>query len=288
MARHVAAITAIYIGVTVAWVVLGSSVLVRTGQAEQQLHGEVADLWGEAQAQTSPELTFKWPVLKKVEEQVKDNETGKTQIVTAEREVWEERPVILDRSEIDVDLDLEQRRKGLLWYATYRVTFDGRYSYTHDDEREGVLEIAYRFPALRASYDDFRFEVDGKVDPKLSPETVGSVRFVRERVPVRKGMTVPFVVGYESRGLDTWSYDFGSGVSRVKDFSLVMDTDFDAIDFPRGTLAPDSKDRTPEGWRLRWASSNLISGFRIGMEMPHRLNPGPLAPHGNHQETCSG
>jgi hypothetical protein len=101
-------------------------------------------------------------------------------------------------------------------------------------------------------------------------------------------MTVPFVVGYESRGLDTWSYDFGSGVSRVKDFALVMDTDFDAIDFPRGTLAPDSKDRTPEGWRLRWASSNLISGFRIGMEIPHRLNPGPLAPHGNHRETCSG
>ena len=80
-------------------------------------------------------------------------------------------------------LDLEQRRKGLLWYATYGVTFDGRYSYTHEDERAGVLEIVYRFPALEASYDDFRFEVDGKLDPKLSPEMVGSERIIRERFP---------------------------------------------------------------------------------------------------------
>jgi len=277
MFKHVAAIAIIYIGVTAAWVVLGSSVLVRTENAGEQLHGEVADLWGTPQAQVSPELTFKWPVTKTVEEQVKDTETGKTHIVTQVREVWEERPVILDRSEIAVDLDLEQRKKGLLWYATYRVNFDGKYSYTHEDEREGVLEIVYSFPALEASYDDFRFEVDGKLDPKLTPETVNGARIVRERIPVRQGATVPFVVGYESRGLDTWSYAFGSGVSRVKDFSLVMDTDFDAIDFPRGAISPDSKERTPEGWRLEWASSNLISGFQIGMEMPHRLNPGPLA-----------
>ena len=28
---------------------------------------------------------------------------------------------------------------------------------------------------------------------------------------------------------------------------------------------------------MRWRSENLISGFRVGVEMPHRLNPGPLA-----------
>ena len=133
------------------------------------------------------------------------------------------------------------------------------------------------FPALEASYDDFTFEVDGKLDPKMTPETVNGARIVRERVPVRKGTTVPFGVSYTSRGLDTWRYAFGSGVSRVKNFELVMTTDFDAIDFPGGTLSPDRKQRTSTGWRLEWASANLISGFQIGMDMPRRLNPGPLA-----------
>ena len=35
--------------------------------------------------------------------------------------------VPLDASAVRVDLALDQRRKGLLWYATYGVTFAGTY-----------------------------------------------------------------------------------------------------------------------------------------------------------------
>jgi inner membrane protein involved in colicin E2 resistance len=277
MVKHVAAIVCIYLIVVLAWVILGSSIHVRTWDADTRLHGQVADLWGTPMHQVSPELVFKWPVKKTVKEEVKDPDTGKTQIVRRERTVWEHRPVILDRSEIEVDLDLEQRKKGLLWYATYEVAFDGSYSYTHEDAQQGILEIVYTFPALEASYDDFTFEVDGKLDSKMPPERVDGARVVRERVAVQKGTTVPFRISYASRGLDTWRYAFGSGVTRVKNFTLVMDADFDAINFPGGTISPDTKERTSTGWRLEWASSNLISGFQIGMDMPRRLNPGPLA-----------
>jgi inner membrane protein involved in colicin E2 resistance len=277
MGKHIIAVALIFLFVVVAWAALGSSIHVRTWEADRQLHGAVANLWGSPQQQTSPELIFKWQVRKTVKEKVEDAGTRETRIVTRERVVWEERPMILDSSDIEVDLDLEQRKKGLLWYATYEVGFDGSYSYTHEDDQEGVLEIVYRFPALGASYDDFRFEVDGKLDPKMTPVTDNGVRIVRERVPVRRGSTVPFRVSYRSRGLDSWHYAFGPDVSRVKNFTMVMSTDFREIDFPRGTISPSSKRETAEGWRLEWASTNLISGFQIGMEMPRRLNPGPLA-----------
>jgi hypothetical protein len=274
---HIVAIVIIYLVVVVAWAALGGSIHVRTWDADRQLHGAVAGLWGASQQQTSPELTFKWKVRKTVKEKVEDPKTGETRHVTREKLVWEERSVILDGSEIEVDLELDQRKKGLLWYATYQVDFDGSYAYTHDDERDGVLEIVYRFPALEASYDDFAFEVDGRLDPKQTPVTVNGFRIVRERVPVRHGTRVPFHVSYRSRGLDSWHYAFGQDVSRVKNFTMVMNTDFREIDFPRGTISPSSKQETADGWRLEWVSTNLISGFRIGMEMPRRLNPGPLA-----------
>jgi inner membrane protein involved in colicin E2 resistance len=277
MGKHIVAIVLIFLFVVVAWAALGSSIHVRTWETDRQLHGAVANLWGSPQQQTSPELTFKWQVRKTVKEKVEDAETRETRIVTRERLVWEERPMILDSSDIEVDLELDQRKKGLLWYATYQVAFDGSYSYTHEDDREGILEIVYRFPALGASYDDFRFEVDGELDPKMTPVTDNGVRIVRERVPVRRGATVPFRVSYRSRGLDSWHYAFGPDVSRVKNFTMVMKTDFREIDFPRGTISPSSKREAGNGWRLEWASTNLISGFRIGMEMPRRLNPGPLA-----------
>jgi hypothetical protein len=91
------------------------------------------------------------------------------------------------------------------------------------------------------------------------------------------GTEIPFSISYTSRGLDWWRYASGANVNRVKDFSLTMTTNFLDVDFPDGTISSDEIQRTARGWRLHWRSANLISGFDIGMQMPHRLNPGPLA-----------
>src|SRR5205823_2866060 len=32
-----------------------------------------------------------------------------------------------------------------------------------------------------------------------------------------------------------------------------------------------------DGWNLNWRYSDLVSGFQIGMTMPEKLQPGPLA-----------
>jgi hypothetical protein len=50
-----------------------------------------------------------------------------------------------------------------------------------------------------------------------------------------------------------------------------------AIDFPASTLAATEKRKTKTGWELVWRYRNLISGFQIGMIMPEKLQPGPLA-----------
>jgi hypothetical protein len=63
----------------------------------------------------------------------------------------------------------------------------------------------------------------------------------------------------------------------VRDFHLQMTTNFKDIDFPENTLSPSEKQETPGGWRLDWGSKNLLSGFQIGMKMPSKLQPGPLA-----------
>ncbi|HEX9764140.1 MAG TPA: inner membrane CreD family protein, partial [Candidatus Acidoferrales bacterium] len=37
------------------------------------------------------------------------------------------------------------------------------------------------------------------------------------------------------------------------------------------------KQATADGWKLDWTYKNLLSGFQIGMQMPGKLQPGPLA-----------
>jgi inner membrane protein involved in colicin E2 resistance len=85
-------------------------------------------------------------------------------------------------------------------------------------------------------------------------------------------------VRYQSRGLGDWTYAFtSSGVAQVRDFELRMKTDFDRIDFPAGTLSPTTRARQGDGWDLTWRFASLVTGQKIGMDAPNRLNPGPLA-----------
>ena len=277
MARRMFAIATIFIGLAISWFVLAGSVAHRTWSADQRLSGEVAGLWGAEQTQLSPEITFTWKTRKTEREEVENAKTGAVQHVKRERWVWEEKPVILDRSRIDVDLALDHRKKGLLWYSTYGVEFDGSFAYVHDEEHDGFLVISYRFPTTQASYDAFHFAVDGSRDPNVAPIGGDGTKIVERRVPVRVGQEIVFEIGYRTRGLDHWRYSFGDDVNRVKHFTLTATTDFQGVDFSDGSISPVAKTPTEDGWELTWSFENLISGFSIGIEMPRKLNPGPLA-----------
>jgi inner membrane protein involved in colicin E2 resistance len=78
--------------------------------------------------------------------------------------------------------------------------------------------------------------------------------------------------------LRSWRYKLADGVAQVRDFALVMHTNFKDIDFADDTLSPTSKQLDDDrGWQLTWKYSDLVSGFQIGMTMPDKLQPGPLA-----------
>jgi hypothetical protein len=62
----------------------------------------------------------------------------------------------------------------------------------------------------------------------------------------------------------------------VRNLDLDVTTDFGGFDFPltSPTTAPTSTDT---GYRFSWNYKSLLSGLEIALDMPTRLNPGPLA-----------
>jgi hypothetical protein len=66
-------------------------------------------------------------------------------------------------------------------------------------------------------------------------------------------------------------------VAEVRDFSMTVKTSFADIDFPDGSISPARKERSGEGWILRWEFRRLVSGVNIAIVMPEKLQPGPLA-----------
>jgi inner membrane protein involved in colicin E2 resistance len=128
-------------------------------------------------------------------------------------------------------------------------------------------------PSERAIYDKFQLSVNGR------PLKV--VDFSQERIVVPFDLAphepATIVISYHSQGVDTWHYLFGDGINRVENFTLTMTTNFTDIDFPENTLAPTDKSRQGEGWKIHWRYDSLLTGLRLGMDLPNKLNPGPLA-----------
>jgi hypothetical protein len=201
-----------------------------------------------------------------------EEEQNRSFEITEERHAAE---LALGGSDVRVDLDVDHRKKGLLWFATYAVDFGADYLVTNPIDRTVTVQMAFPFPSHDAVYDNMKVLADGRDDLDITTESGQMI--ARFTLPSRETQRVGF--GYSSRGMNRWNYRFGSDVKIVENFRLAMTTDFDAIDFPAGTISPDSKeqDGEGEGWKLVWDKESLVSGLEIGMAMPQRINPGPLA-----------
>lgn len=262
MLTRIAAIVVIYGCTVMAWMILGSTVDQRTGTQDENLKTAVGQLWGTPQHQRAPQVYYQTNQQTKVQ-----NPNGSYEFKTETTD----HPLLVDGSDINVSLNLEHRQKGLLWYSTYRVGFASKYrvvNYT-DEPREVYFDFA--FPTAEGIYDNFRFIIGGREEPNLQV-VAGKLN---GRLKLEPGKSEVVEVAYQSQGLDEWWYDFGENVNQAKNFSLAMTTNFNQIDFPPSSISATKKEQTAEGWRLHWQYASLLSGVKIGMAMPHKLNPGP-------------
>ena len=264
--RRIAAISFIFICTTIAWMILGSTIYSRTGSSNEHLEGRVASTWGTPQEQSPPSAWYKKTEMSAVTEG--DHEKTVIRHDKIERAI----ALPLDFSRLNVNLQLDHRQKGLLWYSTYAVNFKSEYRFRNDTTEAQAVEFYLPFPAEHAVYDGLVMEVDGHALPVATSGKGASVA-----ATVAPGQRAILQVAYRSQGLDAWRYRLGDGIAQVHDFVLTMTTNFKDIDFADDTLSPTAKEPQPAGWRLTWQYSNLVSGFQIGMTMPGKLQPGPLA-----------
>lgn len=266
MIKKVAALAFIFICTSIAWMILGATLQVRSNDVNERLGYEVDNLYGPAQCQSAPLFNYSYRIdTSRYDERLKRKlKTFKT--------VSGKLPI--EGSDIDVDLSIDYRKKGLLWYSTYTVGFDGTYRTTNSTGKKVDLNILYRFPSSNNEYDDFHFYVNGREIEKLNWSSEG----VGKEVSLGPDEELTFRVVYLSHGKREWAYKFGDeDVVEVLDFSMTVNTDFTAVDFPEGSISPTSLKETDSGMELTWDYEKKISGKKIAVEMPRKLNPGPLA-----------
>jgi len=256
--RRLLAIAMVWLGCSLAWMVLGSTLLVRSGESSSRLGDDVFELWGPPMRQLPPRASSRPPL-------------PATGVMTSTPSEPSEVP--LTASDIDVSLSLEQRKKGLVWFPTYAVQFRGRYSFENTADESRRVDIEVPLQNENALYDGFEVTRAGGV-PVAAEVKDGVARF---SVELGAGKTASYDVQYRSRGTSRWQYDLTNGTGKVRDFRLSLRTDFDEVNFLPGTLSPTTHDATGDKWHGVWTFKTLVSSSAIGLELPQRLNPGPLA-----------
>jgi inner membrane protein involved in colicin E2 resistance len=266
MLKRIAAIGFILVCTSIAWAILGSTIFYRTYSSDEQLKGRVSSSWGTAQEQTPP--TAGYQVIS--HKQIASTENG-----TAAVRAVEERTRIalpLEQTRANAVLQLDYRKKGLLWYSTYQVDFSGAYRFSNPSDQPQDVTFRMHLPASQAVYDDLNFSVND-----VSVVTTSEKNDAVATLQLQPHETASLRVAYRSHGLDNWSYGFGDEVTQVKDFQLHVTTNFPGFDLLENTLSPSEEIRQPNGWDLVWNYKNLVSGYHVGIALPQKLQPGPLA-----------
>lgn len=277
------AIAFIWLGCSVAWIILGSTLVSRTNDVGNELDAQVHALFGPPGRQAPPVGSYQGTEI--VKETVTTNSNGALpvqQIVEREKSVLH--PLALDASDITVSFDLAHRKKGLLWFPTYGVRFDAAYRFKNPSHEAQMGTM--RFPlsrttaqredhvgVSRVSLDDFSIaDGDGRpIDYRIED---GVAVWHAQFEPLAQKR---YRVGYRTRGTSNWQYLLTEGNGEVKNFQLRMATSFPNVDFPVGTASPTEHAAKDGRWSGLWKYASLISGSPIGIEMPQLLNPGPLA-----------
>jgi hypothetical protein len=294
-AGYLVAVVVIYGVTSCAWLILGLVTSHRTSERDTDLRSEVGQLWGGQHTQEAPSLVLEGeqPATPKQPAQRVVTPTPATPATTPAAAPGQPvvaapvKPEVPQACRLQLELkpsqtramarlELSHRRKGLLWYSTYRVRFRARYTFKNTTPCVRRASLVIPLPARGAMYDNFMVRT-GEERKEVPVQFSSAHNRAEAQLSLEPGETRGFELAYNSRGLDRWSYSFGSTTSRAKDFELLVTTNFDEVDFPDGTLSPSHKTAKDDGWELAWRFGNILADTNVSVAMPSRINPGPLA-----------
>ncbi len=253
-AKRIFALACIFLVATAGWFMLGAASAERNHRQSYTLGHSVTQLWGGPMAQSAPQFSTAVP--------------GSNA----------RRTVLPISSTVAADLQLEHRRKGLIWYPTYSVKFSGEYCLQNSYPTAQTVRLFFPLPNGDATYDD----VTAILGKKSLAIQQGTQTGVYELAQLKAGETQRLNVAYKSRGMQRWQYQPTGSERRVKNLDVIVTTNFANIDFIANSLSPMSKETNESGSensggkKLHWQASDLLTSQPIGVIMPDRINPGPL------------
>ncbi len=225
----------------------------------------VQQIWGGSIRQKPP--TLKYPVQTRYE--YTNKKTGTVQ--TRNKTEW--RNMGMESQNLDLNLKSSIRKKGLLKFAGYRLSFQGDYTIRNYRKTTANFRFDFPLPDGAGNITNLKVELDGKPytgDTNLADGIDWAGR-------LRPGETRRIRVSYEANGTDRFLYALSGNRREVRNLNVNLTTDFAEYSIPNRAMVPTSRAGDDSGAKLGWKSSNLITGQNIAIRFEVEGNYGKVA-----------
>jgi len=244
--QRIIALLAIYAAAYCGWNFLGHVTNSRSDEFTGTNGEAVRTLWGDELVQRAPTFTLG---------------AGK-----------DTKQIVPTANTVVAEINVDHRKKGLIWYPTYAIEFDGSYTVENNSLSEQEAQVDFEFPDPDATYDNFSVSINGKAIELI----VDTAKGIHEKFIIVPGQSSSFRISYKTRGLNSWLYKPNVGSSRIKNLNLSVQTNFENIDYPESSLSPSQSLQSGQGMLVKWVADDLITAQDIGILVPEKINPGPL------------
>jgi hypothetical protein len=225
--------------------VIGDQVSGRTDFANSELSRDVESRWGAPVEQAAPSVRYV--------------QSGSVFTVL--------KALALSRQHVEVDAQMNYRKRGLKYFSGFDFTFSGEYLLENPEAHD--IDVAFVFPLeldkSQVLLSDLSFSVGG-TPAALDLGDNGERLLWTGRLP--KGGSQAVSIRYRARGLDSFVYKLDPSLP-ARDLKLHVGVEGgDNFDYPAGVL---SAQRTQVGAgkvSLDWAYPSLESGVALGVVLP--------------------
>lgn len=250
----------IFVVMTIAWMILGVSNLTRTNDTFSNLRKKITNMYGDELKIASPQCYI--PM-----DYIHNSFHGKE----SRKELIE-----LTTSDVRLDVHLEQRKKGNLWFPTFRAHYSGDYLFSINDwQSYGEIRLIAPLLSKNSIYDEIHIEVNGLEQKNIMP-MFNNESFI---VVPDANRQITLHVEYQATGMENITYLLSpeyDEITQLNDLTLTITTDFENVDFPSSMMSPTETNDTESGKELLWHFKNAVTGKDIGLIVPNKLNPGDI------------
>lgn len=181
----------------------------------------------------------------------------------------ETKNVRIIKSDVDVNLKMDYRRKGLTYFPTYVTAFKAVYIIKNEAEQEVTASLQLPLPAEESLVWNVEILANGSNEGS----TVNS-EALSWNGDMYAGEEKEIVVSYAARGLDDFSYSLAK-TQGLQDFSLDIEIDgADRIDFPQGALSPSTivEENNGQYRHLTWQFDKVLASPNVTVTLFAKQN----------------